>query len=131
MLTSDTVGTLNDVPVTLGGVSFQGFLDEVSITVGLLSEKELQSIPETSLPEPFRVTRVNLDPSDSAKIEVTFESDETRFYTVQKSSSLAPKTWTDIATLIPGEEREEETTVKNIARDADSPTEFFRVSTKD
>jgi hypothetical protein len=125
-LTTTAVGTANTDPVVLAGGAFDGLLDEVSITAGFLAAAELQPINPVP-PGPFRITASDF--SSPTVISLTFESREDLLYTVQKSNTLAPGSWTDVRTNVPGTPGASSTTINDLPRQVGTPKEFFRIQT--
>lgn len=128
-LSTNARGSVNNNPVILGSGSFDGLLDEVSITVGFLAEAELQPVDPTPA-QPFAITSLVLNPKDPSHVDLTFESEETRLYSIQKSSDLKPGSWSNLRTFVPGASGLGETTVTDLPRDMNAAAEFFRVLTE-
>jgi arylsulfatase A-like enzyme len=132
-------GTSNAGPLVIGahfnssGVidsSFDGLIDELSITDGFLAVSELQPLAAVAPPSPFRITAARPDPAGD-RVELTFESDPTRLYTVQRSTTLLPGAWTDLVTHLPGAAGSDHTTVDELPVDPAARHSFFRVLTSD
>jgi hypothetical protein len=110
--------------------SFEGLIDELSITDGFLALSELQPLQAVTPAAPFEITANAIAPSGDT-LDLTFESDDTRLYHIQRSTDLASDKWTDVRTFIPGASGMTETTTTGIPLDPGAPQEFFRVSTTD
>ncbi|MFC7337763.1 sulfatase-like hydrolase/transferase [Haloferula chungangensis] len=132
-------GTANAGPLTIGahfnssGVidcAFDGLIDELSITDGFLSLSELQPRAAISPVEPFKISSIELSEGGTA-IDLTFESVDTRLYTIQCSDSLLPNSWTDVLSFIPGAAGAPETSVNSIPLGDGERSKFFRVVTSD
>lgn len=74
----------------------------------------------------FAITGTQLSP-DGSTFSLTFESNETVLYTVQKSSTLQPGSWEDVRTFVLGASGVNETTVDAMEVDPNEPREFYRV----
>ncbi len=139
---SDTVttthsGIANNGPLVIGALvdgtgtftsGFDGLIDEFSITDGFLDLAELQPLGAVTVPVEIELLSLQLSP-DQTTFSLTFESDETRLYHIQRSTTLEPGNWTDVRTFIPGAPGATETTVSNLPVDMSGGREFFRVST--
>ena len=102
-------GTINSGPLLIGahynssGVidsSFDGLIDELSITNGFLAISDLQPLAGIPAPGPFQIHSHDLEPGGGAKL--TFESSENYLYEVQSSSTLESDSWTTVRSFIPG-----------------------------
>lgn len=132
--TTTAVGTVNGGPLIIGahhssGVidsSFDGLIDELSITDGFLAEAELQPLMNVETPETFTITESALS-NDASTLNLTFNSTDTRLYTIQQSYTLTPGSWVDVKTFVPGAIGMDETTAEGIAVDPAAPKAFYRV----
>ena len=133
-------GTANLGPVIVGAhfdsssqidSSFDGCLDELSITDGFLSLAELQPLSVISDATDLQICELEVD-RDNLTFNLTFTSDDTRLYTLERSTTLDPANWTVINeyTLIPGQTNL--TTTPDLPLSASNPDfrEFFRVVTE-
>ncbi|MGJ8642232.1 MAG: sulfatase-like hydrolase/transferase [Luteolibacter sp.] len=136
-LATTASGTVNAGPLIIGahfnssGVidrSFDGLIDELSITDGFLDLAELQPLAAVASSAPFEIVDFTLTETGST-VALTFESNDTRLYTVQKSLSLEPESWLNVRTFIPGETSASETTISDLTVEAAEPKAFFRVIT--
>ncbi|MGJ8645113.1 MAG: sulfatase-like hydrolase/transferase [Luteolibacter sp.] len=134
---TSVTGTANSGPLIIGAhfnnssnvdSAFDGLIDEVSITDGFLPLSEIQPLSAINPVEEFRITSLTLSGGGSS-IDLAFQSDDTRLYTIQQSTTLHPGGWTDILSSIPGENAAGETTVVGIPIDSGLSKQFFRVST--
>ena len=130
-------GTVNNGPVIIGthfnsscniDSAFDGLIDELSITDGFLALSELQPLSAVAPIDQFEITALQW--SSENTLELTFESDSTRLYHIQQSTSLTSGDWTNIRTFVPGASGNGETTVSGLQSE---PTglRFFRVSLVD
>ena len=103
-------GTVNNGPLIIGahfnssGVadsSFDGLIDEFSITDGFLALGELQPLQGIPSPVPFRITGLNAEP-DGAGIEFGFQSDERFLYELERSDSLVSGMWSTVRSFVGG-----------------------------
>ena len=133
--TTSAFGTTNNGPMIIGahfnssGVidsAFDGLIDELSIVDGFLPVSELQPLMAVASVQEFAITGTQLSP-DGSTFSLTFESNETVLYTVQKSSTLQPGSWEDVRTFVPGASGVNETTVNAMEVDPNEPREFYRV----
>lgn len=124
ILTANATGAVNTDAVVLGGGAFDGLMDEVSITVGFLAMEELQPI-DSSPSGPFRIT--GWDFSSATDFSLTFESEDTRLYTVQRSATLLPGSWTDVCAFVPGRSGSSTTTIDHLPREPQAGRMFYRV----
>ena len=69
--------------------AFDGLIDEVSITDGFLPLNELQPLLAVAPAAPFEITGLQLS-ADNTTIDLSFSSSDTRLYTIQGSTTLAP-----------------------------------------
>ncbi|MGJ8694689.1 MAG: sulfatase-like hydrolase/transferase [Verrucomicrobiaceae bacterium] len=131
-------GSANNGPLTIGShfnsagnidSSFDGLIDELSITDGFLSLSELQPLSVVAPAEPFEIKSTQFTTSADT-LSLTFESNDTRLYNIQRSNTLEPGSWIDVQTFVPGATGETQTTVTDLPIDPNAPKEFFRVSTK-
>jgi hypothetical protein len=131
--TTTRTGTANSGPLTIGAHfnsagtidgAFDGLIDELSITDGFLPIAELQPLAAVAPPSPFEITSLQVS-ADGAMADLTFESDDTRLYTIQHSTNLALDRWVDVQSFVPGEAAS--TTVTSLPLDSAEPGEFFRV----
>lgn len=129
-------GTANSGPLIIGAhfdatgtldSAFDGLIDELSITDGFLNSAELQPLRAVADVQEFRILGFQLNPGGSS-VSLTFESNETHLYTIQRSTALEPDSWTDIQRFIPGAVGASETTVLNLPVDPATDVQFFRVS---
>ena len=130
-------GAVNNGPLIIGAhfnsfsnldSSFDGLIDEFSITDGFLSLAELQPLSAVNEVENLQISDQTFDP-ENATFTLTFESDETRLYSLQRSSTLLPQDWRDIDdfTFIPGGEGVSLTTTPTLPLMPIDGKEFFRV----
>ena len=105
--------------------AFDGCIDELSITDGFLATAELQPRQSVAIINEFKVLMVQPETTGS-DWELTFESDDTRPYTVQWSPSLQTGTGVDVVSLIPDAAGASQTTVTELP--APSPRSFYRVT---
>ncbi|MDC1448450.1 sulfatase-like hydrolase/transferase, partial [bacterium] len=136
--TTTLSGTVSTGPLTIGAhfnssgnidSSFDGLIDELSITDGFLSLSELQPLSAVATAEPFTIESTQLA-TGADTISLTFESNDTLLYNIQRSTTLEPGSWTDVQTFLPGATGQTQTTVTDLPIDPNAPKEFFRVSTK-
>jgi len=104
--------------------SFDGLIDELTITDGFLAPAELQPLMAVVPVRAFRITGHLVAPGGTT-FDLTFESDDTRLYSIQKSTDL--RNWTDVRTFVPGAAGADETTVSGLPIDPRTSREFFRV----
>lgn len=133
--TTTASGTVNSGPLVIGGHfnssgvidrSFDGLIDELSITDGFLALSELQPLAAVAPAAPFEIADFTLTEATGA-VTLTFKSNDTRLYTVQKSLSLESGSWSDIRTFIPGATGASQTTVSNLPLEPGESKAFFRV----
>ena len=133
--TTTATGTVNDGPVVVGGHfnssgvidrSFDGLIDELSITDGFLALSELQPLAAVAPAEPFEIVDFTLTKTNGS-VALTFKSNDTRLYTVQQSLSLESGSWTDVRTFIPGATGASQTTVSSLPMGSGQSKAFFRV----
>ncbi|MCF7848270.1 MAG: sulfatase-like hydrolase/transferase [Kiritimatiellales bacterium] len=131
---STNTGTANDGPLIIGAHfnssavldrAFDGMIDELSITDGFLAPTELQPLKAVSDPGSFQISGLQQDPGNSS-IELTFHSDETLLYSMEKSTNLLSNAWIDIRTYIPGASGTNTTTLQAL-QDPAAGEEFFRI----
>ncbi|MEP4077316.1 sulfatase-like hydrolase/transferase [Haloferula sp.] len=129
------VGTTNSGPLIIGAHfdsssavdrSFDGKIDEFSITDGFLELSEIQPLEAVAEVEEFEITSFQIDPGGST-FSLTFESDETRLYNIECSTSLGD--WIVVDSFIVGESGSTETTVADLELDSNNPKAFYRVTT--
>jgi len=132
-------GTANDGPLIIGAhfnsagnidCAFDGLIDELCITDGFLAPGELQPLSAIAPGSPFEILGVALDPT-ATNLGLTFESDGTRLYHIQRSTNLLAGEWSNVRTFVPGTSAGSETTVSDIPFDSDAPGAYFRVSTSE
>jgi len=119
--TTTNTGTSNAGPLTIGAhFNGSGNIDsEIS---------ELQALSAVASAVPFRITASQFSASGDF-VNLTFESDDTRLYAIQRSTTLQANDWVDVQTQIPGATGQIETTIFNIPVDSSAEKEFFRVLT--
>ncbi|MGE9270231.1 MAG: LamG-like jellyroll fold domain-containing protein, partial [Verrucomicrobiales bacterium] len=134
---STASGVLNDGPLIIGAHfnrdgtvdrSFDGLIDEISITDGFLALSEIQPLASVEPLSDFAITDFQLDP-DNLTLTLTFHSDETRLYHVERTTTLQETSWIPAAEFIPGSPGATSTTVDQLPRGETLNTEFFRVKT--
>ncbi|MBK1831877.1 sulfatase-like hydrolase/transferase [Verrucomicrobiaceae bacterium R5-34] len=133
--TISSTGSSNDGPLIIGahftssGVidsAFDGLIDELSITDGFLASSELQPLAAVTTPAEFKIRQTTLS-NDGTSINLTFDSTDTRLFTVQRSYTLEANSWEDVRSFIPGTSSASETTVEEIPVDPNQPKAFYRV----
>jgi choline-sulfatase len=133
--TTTATGTANNGPLIIGahfnssGVidsAFDGLIDELSIADGFLAPSELQPLAAVSTPAEFRINNTALS-SDGSQLSLTFDSTDTRLFTVQRSNTLEPDSWENVRSFIPGASGSTETTVTEIPIGTSQPKAFYRV----
>ena len=136
--TTTLAGGANNGPLIIGShynsagnidSSFDGCIDELSIIDGFLSLAEIQPLSVVANAAPFAITSTQFGTSIDT-ISLTFESDDTRLYNIQRSTTLEPNSWTDIQTFIPGATGQTQTTITDLPITPNAQQEFFRVSTR-
>lgn len=137
--TTTAVGIKNTGPLMIGahtasgtGVidsSFDGLIDELSITDGFLDPAELQPLKSINTPDSFGITGSVLS-SDGSTISLTFSSTSTQLYTIQRSYTLEANSWVNIQSFVPGAAGVNETTVSLISVDPTKPKAFYRIVTE-
>jgi hypothetical protein len=60
-------------------------------------------------------------------VSLTFESQDDLLYTVQKSATLDPGSWTDVRAYVPGAPGATRTTIGDLPRQAGTTREFYRI----
>lgn len=115
------VNTVNSGPLIIGAhfsstgsvdYSFDGLLDELTITNGFLAPTELQPLAAVDVPAPFRVLQIALESTDS--VTLTFESNENFLYDIQFSPDLAADGWTTVRSFVAGTTGAATTTVNQL-----------------
>ena len=132
-------GNTNLGPVVIGAhfnassqvdSSFDGCIDEVSITDGFLSLAELQPLAAVNEVTDLEITDFAFDSGDFT-FNLTFTSDETNLYTIERSTTLEADDWTQLESfsLIPGAAGTTSTTTQALplANPNLAAQEFFRV----
>lgn len=117
--TTTATGTANDGPLVIGAhfnssgnldSSFDGLIDEFSITDGFLALDELQPLRDIPDHGPFRVTGL-AGGTDGDGFDVGFESDAHFLYDLEWSPTLRPASWTSVRSFIGGAPGTSETTL--------------------
>lgn len=135
--TTTLTGTANNGPLTIGAhfnsagnidSAFDGCIDELSITDGFLSLTEIQPLSVVASAEPFEIKSTQYTTSADT-LSLTFESNDTHLYNIQRSTTLEPGSWTDIQTFVPGASGQTQTTITNLPVTPNAQKSFFRVST--
>lgn len=137
VLSSNNTGITNGGPVIVGAhfnsssaidSAFDGCIDELSITDGFLALNELQPLAAVNEVTDFQISDQLFDTQNSF-FNLTFESDDTRLYSIQRSSTLLPSDWVDIDeyTFIQGDSGTATTTTPNLPLNPVNEQEFFRV----
>ncbi|BDS07185.1 hypothetical protein NT6N_22250 [Oceaniferula spumae] len=133
--TTNATGTSNSGPLIIGAhfnssgnidSAFDGLIDELSITDGFLATSELQPLTAVVTLDEFQITETAIS-TDGTKITLTFDSTDTRLFTVQRSYTLEPNSWVDVRSFVPGASSASETTVADITVDTTKPKAFYRV----
>ena len=128
-------GIANNGPLILGahvnssGVvdsSFDGLIDEFSITDGVLALSELQPLSNRVLIASFKIIDSTITVENNT-YNLSFESNDTQLYTIQKSNTLLEGSWVNVRTHIPGAASAQQTSVIGLAIDPNASKEFFRV----
>jgi choline-sulfatase len=126
-------GTLNSGPLVIGAhfdsagtvtSSFDGLIDELSITNGFLALAELQPLSAIPSPGLFRVIAFERD-AESSTASLTFESDERLLYDIESTADLS-ETWAKLRSFLGGAPGAAATTVGALPL-PDGPRGFFRV----
>ena len=127
-------GTSNNGPVLVGvhidrngliDASFDGLLDELSITDGCLPERDLQPLGGIAPPAPFQI--LGITRTTEGSFDLTFESRDDLLYDLEQSASLQSASWTKMRTFIPGALGADETTIRNVASSPADPDFFYRL----
>ena len=131
-------GTSNAGPVIIGShfdsdstidSSFDGCIDELSITDGFLSLAALQPISAVTEVEDFQIFDLQID-RENLTFQLSFTSDETQLYTLERSFTLESNDWAEVEDfiLIPGTTGASSTTTVNLPLiNAQAEREFFRI----
>lgn len=131
-------GTANNGPLVIGAhanssgtfdMFFDGAIDELTITDGFLAREEQQPLLAVTTPGPFQIVDVVF--TNHPYVDVTFESDETLLYHIQRTSSLHVPDWTNIRTYVPGTTNTTETLTRDVPDGEGSSCFYFRVLTAD
>jgi hypothetical protein len=126
-------GTANTGPVTIAAhidstgtvtSSFNGLIDELSITNGALALTETQ--PLSVIPQLGSFTITNLTLTSPTTLSLTFQSNQNFLYDIQRSTTLEPSSWETIRSYIPGSTSASQTT-QTIPLTAPEPRAFYRV----
>ena len=114
-------GTANTGPLVIGShfnavgsvdYTFDGRIDELTVTRGFLAPAELQPLAAVPAPAPFLIGEIALQPAEAATI--TFESNENFLYDIQLSKSLEPDGWITVRSYIAGTPGATTTTVSEL-----------------
>ena len=108
----NTFGRPNNGPLIIGAhfnsnsqidSAFDGCIDEFSITDGFLSLGQIQPLTAVNDVTDQDIRELEVD-RDNLGFNLTFSSDETRLYTLERSPTLESADWTEVEgfTLIPG-----------------------------
>ena len=133
--TTTSAGTSNIGPVVVGahfnssGVidsTFDGLIDELSITDGFLAEEELQPLLNVPAVTDFRITDFRWDESGDT-LEITFQSTPSGLYNLEVSPDLADDSWEIVEASVNGSPGNT-TTISGIP--ATGARAFYRVSTR-
>ena len=131
--TTTATGTANTGPLIIGAhfntsgavdYSFDGLIDELSITNGVLALTELQ--PLSAIPPLGGFTIRNFQFTSPGTLSLTFQSDENFLYDIQQSTTLEPGSWHTIRSFVPGSPTVKETT-QAIPAPLTGPRTFYRV----
>lgn len=106
---TSATGIANTGPLTIGahfntsGVvdrAFDGLIDELSITDGVLAPAELQ--PLSAIPAHGEFLITHLEFTSATTLGLTFRSNENFLYDIQTSATLEPGGWRTIRSFVPG-----------------------------
>jgi len=133
--TTTSAGKMNNGPLIIGAhfnsssvidSTFDGLIDEFSVTVGFLALEELQPLAGAAAPGSFRIKGFSFDESGQLS-DVTFESNEQHLYDIQVSPSLTPASWTTVQSFFGGAAGAAETTIGVPPPSEGAPRAYTRI----